>query len=78
MLEIDEDFKPVLLQAVDGLPDHKQIFFERGFKRALHIEQARFDDDDGGRNAVLVADDELQVGPVFNFHATAARTAEQS
>ena len=55
----------------------QQIFFGRGFKRALHIEQARLDHDDGGGNAALVAQDELHVGPLLDLGAAAARAAEE-
>ena len=67
VLEIDEDFESLLLQIIDSLAHHREILFERSFERALHVEQARLDDDDGDGNAVLVADDELQVGPIFDF-----------
>ena len=77
VLEIDEDFKAVLLQIVDGLPRHQQIFFGRGFERAHHVEQPRLNNDHRGGNAALVADDKIDVGPVFNFRPAAARAAEK-
>ena len=78
VLKIDENFKALLLQAVDGLAHHEQIFFKGGLERALHVEQARLDDDHCGRDALLVADDEFDVGPFFNFCPAAPRTAEES
>ena len=78
VLEIDDHFEAVRLQAVDGLPRHQQIFFGRGFERALHVEQARLDHDDGDGNAALVAEDELHVGPLFDLGAAAARAAKES
>ena len=77
MLEIDENFKPVRLQAVDGLPRHKQIFVGRRLQRPLHIEQARLDDHHCGGNAALVAEDEFHIGPFFHLGAAAARAAEE-
>ena len=77
VLEIDEDFKAVLLQKIDGLAHHEQIFFESGFERALHVEQTRLDDDHGGGDAVLVADDELDIRPILDFRTAAARTPEE-
>ncbi len=55
----------------------QQIFFGRGFERPLHVEQARLDHHHGDGNAALVADDELDIGPVFDLGAAAARAAEE-
>ena len=43
VLEIDNHLKAVVLQAIDRLPRHAQIFFGSGFERVHHIKQARFD-----------------------------------
>ncbi len=78
VLEIDENFEAVLLQAVDGLPRHEQILFGRCFERAFHVEQPRLDDDDRGGNPVLVAEDELHIGPILDLGTAAARAPEES
>ena len=40
VLEVDEDFEAVLLEAVDGLEGHAQILFGCGFERLGNIEKA--------------------------------------
>ena len=77
MLEVDDDFKAVVLEVRDGLRGHEEIFFGGGFEGALDIEQARFDDDDGGLDVGFVIEDDLHVGPIFNADATATGAAEE-
>ena len=77
VLEIDQDFKAMVLEAGDSVPGHAEIFVGRGFEGALHVEEARFDHHHGGGNALLVADHEVDVGPVLHFRAGRAGPAEK-
>ena len=77
MLKVDDDLEAVVLQAIDGLPRHAQIFFGRGLKGFLDIEQPRFDHHHGNGNAPLVAHDELHVGPLLDLGAAAAGAAKK-
>ncbi len=77
VLEVDDDFQAVVLEAGDGLPGHEQVFFGRGFEGLEDVEEAGLDDQDGDRDAVLAGDDELDVCPVLDAGATAAGTAEE-
>ena len=55
VLEVDEDFEAVVLEARDGLVGHPQIFFRRGLEGLGDVEQTGLDDDDRNRDALLVA-----------------------
>ena len=77
VLEIDEDFEAVLLQVINRLACHAQVLFRRGLKRPGDIEQARLNHDDRDRNAVLVAEHELRVGPVSHLNAAATGATEK-
>ena len=65
------------MQAFDRLPRHSQVFFGSGFERVHHIKQARLDHHYSHGDAVALIENEAHVGPIFHFHAAAARAAEE-
>jgi hypothetical protein len=77
VLEIDDHFEAVVLKELDGLGGHEQVFFGSGFEGAGYVEKAGFDDDDGDRNALAVGEHELDVSPIGDACAAAARSAEE-
>ncbi len=78
VFQVDEDFEAVILKALDGFRRHAQVLFRGGFEGTLDIQEPRFDHHHGDGYALLVADHELDVGPVFDAGAAAARAAKQS
>ena len=78
VLKVHNHFKVIVLQEGDGLAGHEQVFFRRCLQGPCDVKKPGFDDDDGNGDVLLVADDELRVGPVLHFGSTAAGPPEQS
>ena len=77
VLQIDDHFQAVVVQAGDGFAGHEEVFFRRSLQRHQDIEQPGFDDDDGHGNPPFVPHHELYVGPLLDFGTAAAGSAEQ-
>ena len=75
---VDNDLESFLLQAVDGLPRHAQVFFGRSFEGLGDIKKPGFDDDDSDGDTSFVAQDELHIGPFFDLGVAAACSSEES
>ena len=78
MLQVHDHFQTVVLKPLDGFIGHQQVFFRRRLQGPHHIQQPGFDHHHRDRNPLLVAGDELHVGPIADLCAAAARSAEQS
>ena len=77
VLEVDNDFKAVVLQALNRLRNHEQIFFRRSLQRLCNIEQSGLDHHHRDRDTLPVGDDEFYVGPFLDVCAAPAGPAEQ-
>src|SRR6516165_6891989 len=77
VFEIDNNLETVVVEIVHRLARHAESLFRGRFERLLDIEQTRLDDDDGYRDALFVAHDELEVGPLGNLRVPAARPSKQ-
>ena len=77
VFQINNHFKAIVLQARDGFVRHEQVLFRRRLQREHHIQQPRFHHQHCDRNTLLVAENDLHVGPLAHLGSAPARSAKE-
>lgn len=77
VFQVNNHFEAAVLQARDGFVRHAEVLVRRRLQREHHIQQTRFDHQHRDRNALLVAENELHVGPFAHLGSAPARSAKE-